>query len=333
MDYIGSKAKLNDWIFDILFSNYINFNKRKSLTFLDACAGTGCVSRYAAKENFNIIANDIMEYSRCITSGSLLMRSSLILETAKHINEMNNLRGIDGFFYNEYSKTGNRLYFTDENASKIDACRIYIEENVDNNIIKDYLIYCLIEAVSRVSNTAGVYGAFLKKFKKRALDSLIIKFEDFFTAKNSKIYSEDIKNLLNNEMGEDILYIDPPYNERQYGSNYHIYETIARYDNPKVKGVTGLRNWTKESKSLFCSKETCLNFTIDIFKNTTAAVILLSYSSEGIMSYSELISSAKSEFDITCDLYKKEYKRYKSNNDKNNKIDNLFEYLFVFIKN
>lgn len=335
MDYIGSKVKLNNWIFNILFSDYISFKDKRQLVFLDACAGTMSVSRYASREGFCIVVNDIMEYSRCIASGSFLMNKDLLLETAGHINEMNNLQGKHGFFFEEYSEAANRLYFTNENAKKIDACRVYVKNNVKNSIIKDYLIYCILEAISRVSNTTGIYGAFLKKFKKRALQPLFIRFEDFLPTNNPKIYSEDINSLLTFkrcEFSEDILYIDPPYNERQYGANYHIYETLAKYDNPKVKGVTGLRNWVDESKSLFCVKNDCLKFTLDIFKKTTARIIMLSYSSDGIMSADDLLNSVKIELGIKGKLYKKFYKRYKADNNRHNKGDDLFEYLFVFEK-
>ena len=335
MDYIGSKFRLNDWIFGILFKNYVDFEDKQNFIFMDACAGTGSVSRYAAKEGFSIISNDLMEYSRCIVSGSLLMCNDLLLETGDHIRKMNALPGVDGFFFKEYSVSANRLYFTDDNAKKIDACRIYIENNVDNFIIKDYLIYCMLEAISRVSNTAGVYGAFLKKIKARALVPLTIKFEEFVSSKNAKVYSEDINSLLTIkrfQFLEDILYVDPPYNERQYGANYHIYETFAKYDNPKVKGVTGLRNWVGESKSLFCSKAGCLKFTLDIFRKTRAKIILLSYSSDGLMLSDELLSSAKAELGLSGKLYKKKYRRYKSDNSRSNRSGDLFEYLFVFEK-
>lgn len=332
MDYIGSKIKLNSWLFDILYK-HIDF-QNKDLVFMDGCAGTGTVSEYAAKQGFKkIISNDLMLYSYCVTYAKLNMNFSLIPEVVKHIEILNNIEPVEGFFYNNYSIKGDRLYFTDTNASLIDACRIYIEK-LEDPIIKNYLLYCLLEAVSRVSNTSGTYGAFLKKIKERARSKLVLEVEPFFTAPNSFVYNENLLDLLKTKKRvlEDVLYIDPPYNERQYGANYHIYETLVKYDCPTIKGVTGLRNWTKESKSDFCTKARCLDFFIDVLKETSAKFVLLSYSSDGLMSSDNIIDAVKKLDCYDTHLYKKEYKRYKADNTRNNRSDVLYEYLFVFTK-
>jgi adenine-specific DNA-methyltransferase len=333
MDYIGSKLKLNDWIFGILFSKgYVNFETRNQYTFVDACSGTASVSRFAARECFKIIASDLMTYSKCIASGSIQMNIYLFEEALQHINNINKLSGVEGFFYNEYSENSGRLYFSNNNAKLIDVSRQYIE-TVDNVIIKDYLIYCLLEAVSRISNTTGVYGAFLKTFKQRALEKLTLKQEVFVTAQFAKVYNLDIITLVSVlSLDENhILYIDPPYNERQYGANYHIYETVARYDSPVVHGVTGLRDWVSESKSKFCTKRDCLAFTTDVVCRANAGLILLSYNSDGLLSVDEILSIGN-KLNIKCDLHKKEYKRYKADNNRDNRQDLLYEYLFIFIK-
>jgi adenine-specific DNA-methyltransferase len=333
MDYIGSKLKLNDWIFGILFrKGYIDFETRSQYTFVDACSGTASVSRFAAREGFNIIANDLMMYAKCIASGSIQMNIYLFEEALHHISFMNKLPGIEGFFYKEYSESAGRLYFSNDNAKLIDASRQYIE-TIDNIIVKDYLIYCLLEAVSRISNTTGVYGAFLKTFKSRALEKLTLKQEAFFTAQSAKIYNLDIMNLIKLLLPNKnyILYIDPPYNERQYGSNYHIYETIARYDNPVVHGITGLRNWIVESKSKFCTRKDCLNFTKEIIANANAKLILLSYNSDGLLTKEDILSIG-TELNIRCDFNDKNYRRYKADDARQNRQDDLYEYLFIFIK-
>lgn len=330
MDYIGSKSKLNDWIFSILYK-YIEFSN-KDLCFLDACAGTGSVSEYAAKLGFNkIVSNDLMNYSYCVTYAKLNMNLDLVPEAIHHIQTMNSIEPVEGFFLKNYSESGGRLYFTVDNAAMIDACRIYIDK-ILNPILKNYLLYCLLEAVSRISNTSGTYGAFLKKIKPRALARLELKLETFFTAKNSVVFQEDILTLLkgNFRFKEDIIYIDPPYNERQYGANYHIYETLIKYDNPNIKGITGLRDWTKESKSDFCTKMSCLSFLEEIIINTRAELILLSYSSDGLMSKEEVISMVEKMNKYEIIPYEKEYKRYKADNERNNRNDILYEYLFVF---
>ena len=81
----------------------------------------------------------------------------------------------------------------------------------------------------------------------------------------------------------DVLYLDPPYNARQYCSNYHVLETIARYDNLELSGVTGLRD-SSSQKSKFCSKRTVVETFEDLIKNAQFKYIFLSYNNEGLMS-------------------------------------------------
>jgi adenine-specific DNA-methyltransferase len=236
MDYIGSKEKLNDWIFSIILSDI----KSDNLIFLDACAGSGSVSKYASRYNFKkIISNDIMEFPSHIVRGAISLPSSKLEDALLLINQMNALSGVFGFFYKNYSEKAGRLYFSDENAAKIDACRVFIDEKASNDTyIRSYLLYCLMEAFSSVSNTTGVQAAYLKALKSRAKQSLTIKPQKCYHKHELiETYTSSILDLLKSKMfrnkySEDIIYIDPPYNERQYGPNYHLYETLIKYDEP-----------------------------------------------------------------------------------------------------
>lgn len=337
MDYIGSKEKVNDWMFGIM-SKHLD---PKDTVFLDACAGSGSVSKYAASLGYKqVISNDIMEFPSHIVRGALAFPlSDKDVELAVDlIGKMNALPGANGFFYKNYSLKSGRIYFSNSNAKKIDACRIFIEENVKDNLpLKSFLIYCLLEALSSVSNTTGVQAAFLKKLKERALKPMVIKMAPVRARPcEIRVYSEDILTLLNDpefrkNNKEDLLYIDPPYNERQYGPNYHLYETLAKYDNPTIHGKTGLREWVSESKSDFCSKKTCLEFTHNIVDATTAKEIYISYNSDGLLSRDEIISSFPKG---KCSLHQMTQKRYKSDSATNREYNEspLKEYLFRIVK-
>lgn len=336
MDYIGSKEKLNDWIFSIITQD-INTN---NLVFMDACAGSGAISKYAATLGFSkIISNDILELSRHIIRGSISFPATQQEEADKLIIKMNALQGRMGFFYKNYSEDAGRLYFSNENAKKIDACRTFIDNHVDNTktYLKSYLLLCLLEAMSAVSNTAGVQAAFLKKLKERAQKSLFIKSQPSLHKTGLvKTYNSDILKLLTNQAfrdgyQENILYIDPPYNERQYGPNYHLYETLVKYDNPEIYGKTGLRKWQDESRSDFCSKKTCFDFTKQIIDNTTANTIYISYNSDGLMSLQEF-KEMLNEYNVR--IYSKSYRRFKSDSS-DTKVYNeteLKEYLIEIKK-
>lgn len=324
MDYIGSKVKLNDWMFSI-----IKEVMPPRCIFLDACAGSGAVSRYAAKEGYTVISNDLMAFSKAVTNGSIGITERQKKLASDFIKNLNTLEGSAGFFSKQFSDNG-RLYFTPENARLIDAIRAKIETIRDKKV-KDYLIYCGVEALSRVNNTAGVQAAFLKKFKEAALRKYLLKEEPTVDG-IIFAYNMDILKLLNDSKfrrnhKEDILYIDPPYNQRQYGPNYHLYETFVRYDSPELKGKTGLRNnWKEESGSLFCTKDGCLKFLIDVVNSSKAKYIFVSYSTDGLLKEKDIIDA----FPNRVKVFKKEQRRYKSDSSKNREYvsSDLYEYLF-----
>lgn len=338
MDYIGSKAKLITWLFSIIDENVPNSTEH---LFLDACSGTGTVSRSAAERGYKVIANDLLRFPAALANGSINLSESEMELARKHLKTANALAGEDGFFTTEYAgEVGDesaRLFFTVANARKLDAFRSMISK-IRNPKVRDYLLYCGIEAMSRVANTAGTHGAFLKKFKERALAPIVFKEEKTYPGDIS-VYSRDIRALLvdpeyRNTHQEGILYLDPPYNYRQYGANYHLYEIFALNDRPKVKGKTGLRNWKEESDSSFCRKDECLDLLKDILATTTAKYVFMSYSSDGLLCLDDIMNVVPSII-----VYTQEYRRYKADS-RVKSIDEpkgrdyintpLYEYVFVF---
>jgi len=117
-----------------------------------------------------------------------------------------------------------------------------------------------------------------------------------------------------------ILSLDPPYNHRQYASNYHILETIAKYDNPKIHGKTGLRN-CESQKSLYCSRMAAINAFKDLISKAKVKYIFLSYNNEGIMSLEDIkeIMSLRGKYGY----FTKNYNRFKA--------DKTVEYLYYIV--
>ena len=110
----------------------------------------------------------------------------------------------------------------------------------------------------------------------------------------------------------DILYLDPPYNERQYLPNYHIVETIAAYDNPEIRGVTGMRGYDNK-KSTFCNAKTALRDLEFVAKNAKYKYLVLSYNTEGIMPQCEIINTLSKYGEVILEEF--QYLRFKSNNN------------------
>ena len=331
MDYIGSKAKLNQWIFEIITK--VIQKQPTDCLFLDACSGSGAISRYAASLGFNVVANDIMMFPRIIANGSIGVSKEQQAQAKDLIEELNkNIVLVEDYFYHNFCDESKppRMYFTASNAMLIDGIRYEIDSVVDAKI-KDYLLYCGLEALSRVSNTTGVQAAFLKEFKARARDRFELRCENVVDGRISA-YSMDILVLLHDayyrqQYREDVLYIDPPYNQRQYGPNYHLYETFVRNDSPKARGMTGLRDWQSESSSDFCTKKKCLTFLVDVIMASTAQHIFVSYNSDGFFGKDELKQALPGMF---VDCHEKDQRRYKSDISDSRQYNQepLKEYLF-----
>ena len=238
------------------------------------------------------------------------------------LDELNKLPLEKRFFQNNYSPRGGRMYLTEENALRIDYARNSIEDWKKQNLIDEdeyyYLLAGLIEGIPFVSNIAGTYGAFSKKWDKRSFKVFqIIELPVFDNNKVNKCYNEDSNDLIRHISG-DILYIDPPYNERQYLPNYHLLETAAKYDSPMLRGITGQRSYGDKQKSLFCSKRTVLKAFEDLISNSDFKHIILSYSTDGIMSINEIENIMKKYGKPeTFEINKINYRRYKSRNLKN----------------
>lgn len=244
--------------------------------------------------------------------------------------------GKKGFIYKNYASGGTaqaefeRQYFSDENARKCDAIRQKIESWKKKKLITEneyyFLLASLLESIDKVANTASVYGAFLKKLKKSALKPLTLKPAEYFlNEQDHDVFNEDINTLIT-RTSHDVVYLDPPYNHRQYSGNYHILETIAKYDSPRLKGKTGMRDCSGQ-KSAYCSRNEVKNAYRDLISNIDARYIFLSYNDEGLMSLEDIkeIMSARGEYGI----FTQSYQRFKADKSENRdfKKDSVTEYL------
>ena len=265
--------------------------------FCDLFSGTGAVAQFF-KQDYQIIANDMLYFPFIVTCARienntppsfLKLRKTGINDPIGFLDSLKAISNKNCFIAENYSPHGKagRMYLSGENSLRIDAIRQQIEKWKNNNLLSGkeyrYLLASLLEGVPFVSNITGTYGAYLKHWDKRALNRFsMARFDIKNNGKKNLCYNQDANELLKKISG-DILYIDPPYNTRQYLPNYHVLETIARYDAPKITGVTGLRPYDN-LKSDYCVKQNVES----VFDNLIAAAdfkhIIISYSDDGLLS-------------------------------------------------
>jgi len=332
VNYIGSKHRLSSFLKTTIV-NSVGQDLSK-MVFCDLFAGTGIVGRIFKPLVKKVIANDMEQYSFVLNRNYIGNHKALNIE--EQLEFLNNLVGIEGFIFHNYCEKGKegRLYFSSENGKKIDAVRQQIETwRLQHKICEDtyyLLLASLIESVDKVANTASVYGAYLKQLKKSAQKTLIIKKAEFINTINShQVFNEDSNELIKKING-DILYLDPPYNARQYGANYHLLNTIVKYDTFIPKGKTGLRDYYRSS---YCKKNEVKKSFENLIKNANFKHIFMSYNNEGLMTENEVctIMSAYGKYSLVTT----NYQRFKADNsvNRNHKATSTVEYLHILEKN
>ncbi len=324
LNYIGSKKTLFDKL-DKVFQKYIT-NKT---VFGDMFAGTGTVA-FMIQEKYKckVITNDLQYYAyvlnRAILTKYTQKEQNII---TKKIEEYNNINGFYGFMARRYSPPS-RMYFTRANAMRIDAMRIRLEK--ERKLISDnvyyYLLASIIVAADKVANTSSIYASYLKEFKPSALRKLTLSQAEFSDISNENIfYNENVVDIID-KVPCDVIYLDPPYNTRQYSTYYHILETIARYDAPKIHGMTGVRD--ELQKSTFSSAAEAEASFRSLVTKTMAKVLIMSYNDEGIVDHSTIRKILRLHGKVK--MYKIPYKKFKAQQNIDREI--LYEYLFVSIR-
>lgn len=342
MRYIGNKTNLLKNINQVIKDNCDGNEK----VFCDLFSGTSSVARFF-KNRYKIISNDILYFSYVLQRATITnneipdfekLKNKLNVENVLDYLETINInrKKYKTFIYDNYSPNDNceRMYLTPENAKRIDYIRTTIEKWKKENLIKEneyfYLLATLIEGVPFVSNITGTYGAYLKDWDKRAFKKFeMIRLNVVNNNEENECYREDANELIKKVSG-DILYIDPPYNSRQYLPNYHLLETIARYDDPQINGKTGIRTYTEE-KSNYCIKSKVYDELEELIKNAKFKHIIMSYNQEGLLKKEEIEQILKKYGDKdTYKLYQIPYKQYENKLTK--KIEKHYEYIFYIKK-
>lgn len=333
MRYLGNKTSIVQHITNLLEKHSL-LNQHH--TFFDAFCGTGTVA-HAVHNQCNIILNDNLLFATIYAKGRIVQDrctfNTLGFSPIEYFNQSRDLQ--QGFVYNNYSPEGSRMYFSEFNAQRIDYFRNTIENWYCTKRINEneycYLLCCLMESVSKVANIAGVYGAFLKTWDTRATKPIqFIKPEQAQEqTQDSRLsittYNGNIEEIIDT-IDCDILYLDPPYTHNSYSVQYHILETIIRNDNPQLTGITGARKYSNIFNRW--SKKYEVEVALErVIAKTRAKYIVMSYSSDGIMSKDYILNVLKRHcYAETLEAIEIPYKQYL--NSRAQEKEEHYEYLF-----
>ena len=335
--YIGNKQKLIPFIGEGLEELGID-----GRTACDPFAGTASVARFLKRQGYSVATADVMSFSYVLQWAYVVVderpRFERLIEIRANtdrlratIDHLNHLEPAPGFIYVHFSPGSaggsihDRRYFTPENAARIDAVRTRLHEWRERGHLDDdeyhVLLAVLLEAADRVANTTGVYAAYVKSWQPNALKPLRLRVPQLTTGTGleCRAHQLDAMELMRRTRPFDLLYLDPPYNSRQYVGYYHIPEIIAEgwfKTEPALRGKTGLPE-DGDKRSDWSRVKRCEEAFAELVATAPCHHILMSYNSEGIISEAcieEVLRGRGSPG--TYRKLQRSYKRYRSDRDR-----------------
>ncbi len=338
--YIGNKRKLLD-----LIHQAIKLTNIEDGTFVDLFSGSTVVSRFAKKLGFRVLSNDWEPYSEQIAMGTVVLNEIPKFENfggSKEVFEiLNNAIPVEDYVTKHLCPTDDqnlnhekdRLFFMRKNGMKIDAMRELISKWIEEEKITEmefsYLMASFMYSASYVSNTSGLFKGFHRGWggsngtaQYRICSDIILRPPLLFNNGKENISTREDAGILVKKLpvilGDipDIIYLDPPYNQHPYGSNYHVLNSITLWDKPNFpeKITRGTKSairldWRTERKSAYNSRLKAVQEFKTLIEDISSKFILTSYSTEGNIPLEEMmkILGAKGSLNVV----KREYVRYR----------------------
>lgn len=264
-------------------------DESSSQTALDLFTGTTRVAQAMKRAGITVTAVDTASYSEVFakTYIELDRRQANEAELSEAIQRLNALDGKPGYFTDTFCERAS--FFQAKNGVRIDAIRNQIEVEYQNSWMYQPLLASLISAADKVDSTTGVQMAYLKTWSRRSFADLELKVPELIDGPGAAVRA-DANEAVESIPEVDLAYLDPPYNQHRYFGNYHIWETLVRWDEPDFYGVANKRVDTRSTanKSLFNSKLTMPSALGDLISKVKAKTLLLSYNNESWLSRREL---------------------------------------------
>jgi adenine-specific DNA-methyltransferase len=323
MRYIGNKTRLLPFILRTLGKSEIPVG-----SVHDAFAGTASVSRALKVQGWRVHSSDLL------MSSYVFQRAYVVADCADPLlddmaGELASVIPHEGFISRNFSPAGGseskgRMYFTPVNAGRIDAAREELERwRTAGKVGEDsyyLLLAAIIEGADKVANTAGVYASYMKRWQPNARRSFAITPErPVKGAQPARAHLMDATEAATSIGAVDLLYIDPPYNSRQYVAYYHIPEILARgwaESDPAIRGKVGLLAG-EEGRSQWSHGRRVQKLFSALLAATSASHALVSFNSEGHLAPEALLSLlTRASSDGKVVHFSQRYRRYRADSDR-----------------
>lgn len=300
--YIGSKRLLVPTILRTIQ------DKKDVRHVLDLFSGTSRVGHALKAADYRVTANDHNAYAatiaRCYVQAD---KDDVAREASRVLKHLNELPGKAGYFTETFCVKSR--FFQPFNGERVDAIRDVIAKASLGHELESVLLVSLMEAADRVDSTTGVQMAYLKQWAKRSYNPLELRLPDILPRSSN---GKGLALALDAEEAAktpcDLAYLDPPYNQHKYLGNYHIWETLVRWDAPDVYGVACKRVDCRERSSEFNSKPKFEAAFTRLIGNVAAKRMLVSFNDEGFLNRDDLVRVLSTRGKVT--VTEIDYKRY-----------------------
>ncbi|MHB9294021.1 putative adenine-specific DNA-methyltransferase [Hollandina sp. SP2] len=351
--YIGNKRSLLPLITIGLNKILLRLNKRSIKTF-DVFSGSGIVARYLKSYSSKIIVNDLEKYSEIINNCYLsntteINIQELLVYYNKILSQLEEEKLTPGFITKLYAprskniiRKGDRAFYTYRNACYIDTARKCLEKIPSK--YRNYFLAPLLSEASIHSNTSGVFKGFYKDSKtglgkfggnnedalSRITGKITIPFPIFSNFEcDYEVHRGDSNIIIDSIESVDLAYIDPPYNQHPYGSNYFMLNLIVDYIEPQnISNVSGIPdNW---NRSYYNKKAHAYNSFVQLVEKTKAKFLLISFNSEGFISHDEMVNLLKKIGKL--EIIETKYNAFRGSRNLKNRDIYVKEYLYLVEK-
>jgi len=349
--YLGNKRALLDFLargFDFAKKEL----KKDKFSFCDVFSGSGIVSRFAKSYANFIYANDLEDYVRIINQCYLQNKNKNLQRELKNYHHLltHNLELQKGFIAKLYApkddqniQKNERVFYTLRNAMYVDSIRSKIDTQIPKEL-RHFFIAPLLYMASVHSNTSGVFKGFYKgkdgkgKFGGEAQNALtrikgdiVLRLPVFSNFScGFEVLQQDASILAKELDFVDVAYLDPPYNQHPYGSNYFMLNLIANYQKPKeISNISGIpKDW---NRSVFNKPYLAEDSLFELIAHLKARVILLSYNCEGFVKKEKFIKRLQTLG--KCQVLEHKYNTFRASRNLKNRNIHIKEQLYILVKN